>query len=80
MTICCSFVPANWPRIACVIEDGGCMVREYINIDEVVAMMSGSEPEGCHDRREPQIAKADVARILTPYLGTCSSIWSALTC
>ena len=38
VTICCSFVPANCPRIACVIAVGGCMVREYMNIDEVVAM------------------------------------------
>lgn len=38
VTICCSFVPANWPRIACVMADGGCMVREYMNMDEVVAM------------------------------------------
>ena len=54
------------------------MVREYINIDEVVAMMNRSEPEGCHDRREPQISEADVAMILTSYLGTCSGIWSTL--
>ena len=39
MTICCSFVPANWPKMACVMEDGGWIVKEYMNIDEVVAMM-----------------------------------------
>ncbi len=38
VTICCSFVPPNWPRIAWAIADGGCMVREYMNMDEVVAM------------------------------------------
>jgi len=45
VTICCSFVPANCPRIACVIEVGGCMVREYMNIDEVVAMAQSSSPK-----------------------------------
>ena len=38
VTICCSFVPANCPSIACVIEVGGWMVSEYMNIEEVVAM------------------------------------------
>lgn len=40
VTICCSFVPANWPKIACVIADGGCIVSEYMNIDDVVAILS----------------------------------------
>ena len=39
VTICCSFVPANCPRIACVIDEGGWMVREYMNMLEVAAMM-----------------------------------------
>ena len=41
VTICCSFVPANWPRMAWVMADGAWMVSEYINRDEVVAMMAG---------------------------------------
>ena len=40
-----------------MIEDGGCMVREYMNIDEVVAMMGRFEPEGCHGRITPQISR-----------------------
>ena len=39
VTICCSFVPANCPRMACVIEVGGCMVSEYMNILEVAAIV-----------------------------------------
>lgn len=39
MTICCSLVPEKEPRIACVIEDGGLIVNEYMNMEEVVAMM-----------------------------------------
>lgn len=39
VTICCSFVPANWPRMAWVIAVGGWIVREYINICDVVAML-----------------------------------------
>lgn len=39
MTICCSFVPANCPRIAWVMAVGGCSVKLYINIDEVVAIV-----------------------------------------
>lgn len=45
VTICCSFVPANCPSIACVIAVGGCIVREYMNIDEVVAMTETSSSE-----------------------------------
>ena len=37
--ICCSFVPANCPNIACVIAEGGLMVKAYMNIEDVVAMM-----------------------------------------
>ena len=37
--ICCSFVPANWPRIVCVMAVGGWIEREYMNMDDVVAMM-----------------------------------------
>ena len=36
---CCSLVPENWPRTACVIAVGGWIVREYMNICEVVAMV-----------------------------------------
>lgn len=39
VTTCCSLVPANCPRMACVIAVGGWIVREYMNICEVVAMM-----------------------------------------
>lgn len=44
VTICCSLVPANWPRIAWVIAVGGWIVREYINMEEVVAMMFPLQP------------------------------------
>ena len=40
VTICCSFVPANCPRMACVTEVGGWTVREYINMELVVAMLA----------------------------------------
>lgn len=46
VTICCSFVPANCPRIACVTEVGGWMVSEYMNMDEVVAISAYLQPEG----------------------------------
>ena len=39
VTICCSFVPANCPRIAWVMAVGGCSIKLYINMDEVVAMV-----------------------------------------
>ena len=38
--ICCSFVPANWPTIAWVTEADGWRVREYMNSDEVVAILT----------------------------------------
>lgn len=37
--ICCSLVPANWPRIAWCTAVGGWMVKEYMNRFEVVAML-----------------------------------------
>jgi len=40
VTICCSLVPANWPRIACVIAEEGWIVKEYMNMDDVVAISS----------------------------------------
>lgn len=47
VTICCSFVPANCPSIACVTEVGGWMVSEYMNMDEVVAIMASRfQPAG----------------------------------
>ena len=46
MTICCSFVPANCPRIAWVMAVGGCTVKLYMNMEEVVAMV-------LQERREP---------------------------
>lgn len=45
VTICCSFVPANWPSIAWVIEEGGWMVKAYMNIDDVVAIASKGRPK-----------------------------------
>jgi hypothetical protein len=39
VTICCSFVPENWPNIAWVTAEGGCMVREYMNMELVVAIL-----------------------------------------
>ena len=39
VTICCSLVPANCPRIAWFIAVGGCMVKLYMNIEDVVAMV-----------------------------------------
>ena len=41
VTICCSFVPANWPSIACVTAVGCCIVKEYKNMFEVVAIVRG---------------------------------------
>jgi len=38
--ICCSFVPANCPRMACVVAAGGCMVSWYMNMEEVVAIVT----------------------------------------
>ena len=37
--ICCSLVPANWPKTVCVMAVGGGMESEYMNMDDVVAMM-----------------------------------------
>ncbi len=39
--ICCSLVPENCPRTAEVIADGGCIVKLYMNILLVVAMVGG---------------------------------------
>jgi hypothetical protein len=39
VTICCSFVPENCPNTACVIAEGGCMVKLYMNMELVVAML-----------------------------------------
>lgn len=48
VTICCSLVPEKEPRIACVMEDGGLIVNEYMNMEEVVAMMAAECPQaGC---------------------------------
>jgi hypothetical protein len=46
VTICCSFVPANCPSIVCVIEEGGCIVSEYMNMLEVAAMLPDSTALG----------------------------------
>ena len=40
VTICCSFVPANCPKIVLVIAEGGCIVKLYKNRFEVVAMIA----------------------------------------
>ena len=47
VTICCSFVPANWPSMACVMAVGGWMVRLYMNMLEVVAIAKHLKPVGC---------------------------------
>ncbi|KAK0621372.1 PXA domain-containing protein [Bombardia bombarda] len=39
--ICCSLVPENCPRRACVIVVGGWIVNEYRNMFEVAAMIPG---------------------------------------
>jgi hypothetical protein len=39
VTTCCSFVPEKFPGKAFVMEVGDCIVREYINIEEVVAIL-----------------------------------------
>lgn len=49
VTICCSLVPENWPRIACVTAEGGWIVREYMNMFDVMVAMAGSrEGPGQH--------------------------------
>lgn len=52
VTICCSFVPANCPRMACVTADAGCSVREYMNIEDVVAMSEVLRPGGLNVDKE----------------------------
>lgn len=45
--ICCSFVPANCPRIACVIAADGWRVKAYMNREEVVVAILGCRrPDG----------------------------------
>ena len=41
--ICCSFVPANCPRTAEVIAEGGCIVKLYMNIELVVAILASGQ-------------------------------------
>lgn len=43
--ICCSFVPANCPRIDWVIAVGGWTVKLYMNMVEVVAILIGGGAE-----------------------------------
>ena len=38
VTICCSLVPANCPRIVLVIAEGDCIVKLYMNRFDVVAI------------------------------------------
>ena len=42
--ICCSFVPENWPSTADVIEEGGWIVKLYMNMELVVAMLGNARP------------------------------------
>lgn len=42
VTICCSLVPANCPSIVCVMEEGGWIVREYMNMLDVAAILLAS--------------------------------------
>lgn len=44
--ICCSFVPANCPRTAEVMADGGCIVKLYMNIELVAAILAVFEVLG----------------------------------
>ncbi len=37
--MCCSLVPENWPRMACVMLEDGWMVREYMNMLDVAAIL-----------------------------------------
>lgn len=39
VTICCSLVPENCPSTADVIAAGGCIVKLYMNIELVVAIL-----------------------------------------
>lgn len=57
VTICCSFVPENCPNTADVIDDGGCIVKLYMNIELVVAMMAGWPGPADRMRDEGQIAE-----------------------
>lgn len=50
VTICCSFVPANCPNTACVIAVGGCIVKLYMNIELVVAMLGEGGCGSCRGR------------------------------
>lgn len=55
VTICCSLVPANCPSMAWVIEDGGWMVREYMNMLDVAAMSLGVfSPQAFNRIERPQ--------------------------
>ena len=53
VTICCSLVPANCPSIVCVMEEGGWIVREYMNMLDVAAIFAGfSQPVGFYSDRK----------------------------
>lgn len=58
VTICCSFVPENCPNTADVIEEGGWIVRLYMNIELVVAMVSDTRRLVNWERERGQTAAA----------------------
>lgn len=67
VTICCSLVPENCPRMACVMAVGGWMVSEYMNMDEVVAMvLDGPRSARFHRLRQPVEAIAVAVAELQP--------------
>lgn len=45
--ICCSLVPENWPTIAWVTVDGGWIVSEYMNMLDVVAILTAGAEKAC---------------------------------
>ena len=65
VTICCSLVPANCPSIVCVMEEGGWIVREYMNMLDVAAIVADfSQPAGLiSDRKSTPRLTALCARI-----------------
>lgn len=45
--ICCSLVPENWPTTAWVTVDGGWIVSEYMNMLDVVAILTAGAGKAC---------------------------------
>jgi hypothetical protein len=68
VTICCSFVPANWPRMAWVTAVGGCRVKLYMNIEDVVAMI-------LQQRRKPAQLEEYTGLIPRSVRSSLRSVW-----